>query len=544
VNGARAEPRVHGAGRASLWWPLVVYLLLVTAASFRLADQINPDGVSYLRNARLLADGRFWDSVSGYWSPLLSWLLAPLLHAGIDSLIAARVVLAACGAFLLVAVWGLMNLLAAPAAPWRAAMMTVIALNAVPWTFLITPDVLLAGCLFVYGLGSLTPELAVRPARAWRCGIAAGVAFLAKAYALPFFLVHFPLALALSCWEMRRTGGAARRSCRAATLMAAGAGLLGFVMIAGPWMAVLSVKYGRPMATASAAFNHARVNPSLADRPVYEDRLIEPLPGKVSIWDTPEALVFRDWSPFHSWTNAAAQFRVIVNGLSVLGHSFDALRLTIVLLAASPALAILCRRDPRELHRLLWGLGTVIIYCAGYLLVPLERRYIMPFVLPIGLGLCATYASLGLNALRTSAPRYLPVAGPLAALLIVGSFGYRGPRDALPMVIAGTPRTYRQVGQRLRQLGVSGPIASDRWSDGLYVAYHAGLPYLGNVDAADRLTADQARRLSVARVFVQWNSVRDSDDALVASGWRPLIVSQDTADRATVWVQSPSRQVR
>jgi hypothetical protein len=542
MNGACGRLRVFGASHAALWGPLVLYLVLVTIASVRLADQINPDGVSYLRNARLLADGRFWDSVSGYWSPLLSWLFAPLLRFGIDSLVGARVVLALCGATLLITSWQLMNRLAILPVSWHAAIMTVIAINAVPWTFLITPDVLLAACLFAYGVASLAPELAVRPARAWRCGVFAGVAFLAKAYALPFFLVHFPLSLALSWWVTRRTDAPARPPSNGRALAASAAcGLLGFVMIAGPWMAILSVKYGRATATASAAFNHAVVNPAHEDRPAFEDRMIAPMPGKVSIWETPEALQYQDWSPFSSLANAAAQGRVIRDGLFVFTRSVDALELTIVLIVVSPVLAVRYRHDPPELRRLLWGVGTIVIYCGGCLLVFCERRYFMPVVVPIGLFLCATYAKAGLDALRTWAPRYHRPARALAVFVLVSSFGYRGPRDGVPMFRAGVPPSYRQLGQQLRESGAAGPIVSDRWASGLYVAYHAGLPYLGTVAAPDRLPS-RADDFGAARVFVRWSGGDLPDERLLASGWRPLMSARNDVaarDRAVVWIRTP-----
>jgi hypothetical protein len=529
----------------ALWGPLALYALLVTIGSFRLVDQINPDGVSYLRNARLLADGRFSDSVSSYWSPLLSWLVAPLLRVGIDSLVAARVVLAVCGGLLLAASWALMNLLA-PRPSWRVAIMTAIAVNAVPWTFLITPDVLLGACVIAYGLASLTPELSVRPGLAWRCGVLAGVAFLAKAYALPFFLVHFPLSLALSYW-LQPAVATGRRARHASALVAsAAAGLLGFFMIAGPWMAVLSLKYGRLTVTTSAAFNHALVNPSPDDRPAFEDRLIEPLPGRISIWETPELLKFRDWSPFQSAGHAAAQGRVMVDGLSVFGRSVDAVKLTILLIIASPALALRYRRDRQELRRLLWSLGTIVIYSGGFLFVLCERRYFMPVVVPIGLFLCATVSKFCLDGLQARAPRYHRLVSVVVGLMLVSSFAYRGLRDGVSLFTAGAPAIYRQAGERLRQVGAQGPIVSDRWASGLYVAYHAGLPYLGAIAATDGRAAPEAPDVGGARVFVRWDHKRPSDTQLILSQWRALVLPENEgrAYGASVWLRPSSRQVQ
>ena len=69
----------------------LVLCLMVAAANNR--HMLNTDGIAYLRIASYYAEWNTDLMVSGYWGPLLSWLIAPWLKAGIEPLLAARVVM-------------------------------------------------------------------------------------------------------------------------------------------------------------------------------------------------------------------------------------------------------------------------------------------------------------------------------------------------------------------------------------------------------------------------------------------------------------------
>lgn len=58
---------------------------------------MNADGIAYMRIAHYWATGQTGLMVSGYWGPLLSWLMAPWLWIGMEPLTAARVAMAISG---------------------------------------------------------------------------------------------------------------------------------------------------------------------------------------------------------------------------------------------------------------------------------------------------------------------------------------------------------------------------------------------------------------------------------------------------------------
>ncbi len=54
--------------------------------------QLNPDAVAYIAIAEKYASGNFQAAFSGYWSPLISWLLAPFLIIGVPAITAFKII--------------------------------------------------------------------------------------------------------------------------------------------------------------------------------------------------------------------------------------------------------------------------------------------------------------------------------------------------------------------------------------------------------------------------------------------------------------------
>src|ERR1700752_2762083 len=88
---------------------------------------INADAISYIGIARHMAEGKFRASLHGYWSPLISWLIAAVSFASHDLTRAARLFMLPMFALCLVLIywftqklWG-SRLLSALAVFWFAA---------------------------------------------------------------------------------------------------------------------------------------------------------------------------------------------------------------------------------------------------------------------------------------------------------------------------------------------------------------------------------------------------------------------------------------
>ena len=80
--------------RASLVAVCLVQIVLAVKSAWLFRDEINPDGLSYMRIAQYYLSGQTALMVSGYWGPLLSWLIVPWLLVFDDPLHAAHAAMA------------------------------------------------------------------------------------------------------------------------------------------------------------------------------------------------------------------------------------------------------------------------------------------------------------------------------------------------------------------------------------------------------------------------------------------------------------------
>jgi 4-amino-4-deoxy-L-arabinose transferase-like glycosyltransferase len=164
---------------------------------------INADAVSYIGIARHIAAGDFKASIHGYWSPLISWLIAATSLAAPDGTINAHTVAArllmlplfalclALAYWLTYRLWG-SRVLGAMVVLWLTAARGVAAFS----VCFIGADFLLTACVLAYFI--LLLRCLEQPENLWRwlaLGLAHGVAFLAKAISLPLFSIAALLAV-------------------------------------------------------------------------------------------------------------------------------------------------------------------------------------------------------------------------------------------------------------------------------------------------------------------------------------------------------------
>lgn len=275
---------------------------------FRLA--LNTDAVAYLRLAEHYAQGQFHLAVSGYWGPLLSWLMAPLFQLGFPPLVAARV---AMGFSAIIFFWGCIAWFRATrlADEWiRLGAWTAAAVS-IPWSVgNITPDLLLAGVL-AWGASFLVHANSSRPLSfSLLAGLTAGMAFLTKAVALPLSAL---VALGWFGWLWRT-----RQLSRAVALRAFGLFTVGLSVLVIQWASLLTHRYGRLTVTTSAPIAHAIAGPPDVERYHPTMRAFHwPPPGRITTWEDPSELTYRQWSPFASPHYAWHQMKVLLTNLGL-----------------------------------------------------------------------------------------------------------------------------------------------------------------------------------------------------------------------------------
>jgi 4-amino-4-deoxy-L-arabinose transferase-like glycosyltransferase len=502
MTAAAAWGRVRSLSRSptgfrlALSIALAAYAARVTVESIRHRDWINPDAVSYLRNALYVTEGRIQDSISGYWSPLLSWCTAALMALGMQDLYAARVALALWGAVLVAATYVLIRRFTSLKPGLALLALLLVAESTVTWATTIFPDVILAACLMAYGATLVRSDFAERRSVQLLCGAWAGAAFLGKAYALPFFAVHLPLSLAL----LHRIpaigdGRAGERPVPARRLASIWlCTTIGFAALCVPWIAALSIKYHRLTFGDVGRINHAVIGPDHPER----HGLWEPVAGRVTDWEIPESRDYVYWSPFDSLESLEYQSRYTWSTARKIRASlaeFDYFSLALTFSIIAPFLTYALDRR-REFFQASWVLATIAVLCSGYAFVYFTYRYTFPFLKP----LCIVAAFqltcvVGQRLREVRRPGMgtrggVALARALTALLAL-SFAAHVNYPFVPYTVEepnGTPfddvtidsGPHRALAERLRQAGCRGPIASTLYWAGMYVAYHAGDSFLGS----------------------------------------------------------------
>jgi len=524
---------------------LGLYAVVICPNAIWNRDQINPDAIAYIRHAVYLSQGRWLDSVSGYWSPLLSWSLAPLIYFGLDGLYASRVVLGVWGAVLVIGSSFFVSRCTELDFPWNRLVPILVALAAARWaTIVITPDVLLGALLVWYFAFTAKPEVLYRRRIQVLAGIFGGLAYFAKSYAFPFFLAHYPFSLLLHL-VLRRTNTSV-----AQVFKALGYGFLAFSMVAGPWVYLLSYKYGKFTFSTAAALNHYIVGPpEVVDRYHVVYRPQVPLSGRMAIGETPEHLDFKDWSPFASLALFKHQVKhMIWNGERIVRtlSDFDFLALVPGCLFLMPLIRIAAaRRGTIELaspYPAAWSLMTIGIYAGGFLPIAFETRYIEPVLWPLCctlvFGVISDVSQLCRPVLLDKSARSYPALVPvflsaLCALSFVGySKGtiYRGAGVIRTVLGSGSvPQSaFRQCGKELAASGCRGPVvASERcWHEGLYVSYHASLPFLGEIREKSPREVEQSLQKLGARAFVAHSMWPFYEDFVSNTKWQKLCTTE------------------
>jgi len=220
--------------RASRWLIAATILSQLFWFAPKCFNQIDYDGMAYTGIARHLRQGEFHSAINAFRSPLISWVIATASFGSADYLHIGKLV--NIGSFLL----SLALLFFLAESLWHSRLVASLAVllfglgRGLPSAAvsMVTPDFLFSALVLVYFL-VLLRCLRNDDLKDWfSLGVVHGLAFLAKAFALPWLALCTSVALALSGKPWRT---------RAARL-----GLAAFIpmIVAVGWATVLHSKYG------------------------------------------------------------------------------------------------------------------------------------------------------------------------------------------------------------------------------------------------------------------------------------------------------------
>lgn len=331
--------------------------------------QINPDGISYISIAQKYLIGDIHNTINGHWSPLFSWLLVPFLFVGIDPLLATKLLNLFLGVITFVAVLKCTYCFQMSEEIRATILFALIPVVLYFAFYLITPD-LLVSCLMLFYLSLVFNSCySKKSSYGILCGFLGGIAYLAKSYSLPFFLVHFPLMNTI--YYLKSNSSRGKRIIIRNFLT----GMIPFVIICGLWVGAISSKYGYLTVSTQTKHNLQFINPEKRPVPNF---IRPPNETAVSIWEDPYSVKSPgSWTPFESFAAFELWMKFFIKNIVPTLKIF---------LGFSPLVCILCTlyvisllRRPKQLlfqDEIICPLVTALLYATGYCLVLVDERYI------------------------------------------------------------------------------------------------------------------------------------------------------------------------
>jgi hypothetical protein len=304
-------------------------------------------------------------------------------------------------------------------------------------------------------------------------GLLGGIAFLAKAYAFPFFLVHFPLTLALRWWMLHRRPEFSRQVHFTRLVSSIAVGLIGFLIVAGPWIAVLSQSYHRLTFSTAGNFNHNEVE-SAPIEVKYRPVLFVPPDPYIIEGEIIDRRTVTSWSPLDSRKRLGQQWNIIkknIPDIIVALGGFDHVWLVPVCLAMALSMGVRCSAR-QAIWRLTLLSATLMVYCSGFTVIYFEPRLITVALRFPGIVLCTLVALELQRRLKNSPLSFGRVVGFAAPGFVLIAITFTAMIDIVaPFKTRTSGESASELAAMMRHAGLRGPIASSDRGFGAYVAF-------------------------------------------------------------------------
>jgi 4-amino-4-deoxy-L-arabinose transferase-like glycosyltransferase len=434
---------------------------------------INPDATSYISIAMKYLRGDVWQAVNGLWGPLLSWLLMPFMALGASPALGAKALSLCIGVFAITSIYCLSRRFEISDSQRLLLLLFLLPMFLFFTLFDFTPDLLLASFLAFYLYALLDRDYPRSERQGVTCGIFATLAYLSKAYAMPFFIVHFALCNAL---VYIKGGHQTRRLVLRSCLL----GYAVFLAISGIWVGCMSAKYGRLTFGSAGKYNYERMGFAEKGLPEISKRfLVPPNETATHAWEDPVYIHLRSWSPLQSMQAFKYQIDMVRKTavLSIAAYnwfsifSIAILALVLVNLCTKAGESIVAQRTD------LFSMLTIGIYNCGFLpLGILQERYMLisAFLLVL---LGTQLIAVGQRGKHLSEKRKISIL-----MLFLVSFSVM-PAQALKRHANDGKSAYLMSVRLTGEYHIKGNIASNaNYSDMLQVAFWTGNRYFGVLD--------------------------------------------------------------
>ena len=363
---------------------LFTYLLSgILLIKYKAYEGIWGDGIAYINIAHRYAAGDFKNAINGYWGPLFSWLLSPLLlifgSTPLSSAITAKALLLIIGLFTIVGARKLSYTFEISDKIRNLVMLPLIPIVLSYLSFhVIVPDLLFLCVLLFYLAIVFKKTYPERISNGLLSGVLGALLYFSKPYGFPFFISHFIL---INTFHYFRIPSGEKKK----VILNAFIGMFIFLALAVSWIVLISSKYGYTTFSTAGTENYSIVAPAPDkkigrhhDSHLYNEGFYKPHDERaINVFEDLSYLYVKSWSPFESWANFRHQILLCLkNAHSIAKFLILFTPLSFIIISAY---VLLCIRPVKELLQrgdILYPLSTMILYSGGYTIPFVSQRYI------------------------------------------------------------------------------------------------------------------------------------------------------------------------
>jgi len=400
---------------------------------------IDPDGTAYLTISQRYANGDLQKAINGYWSPWSCWLTAALIKWSTISAVPASWLVNTLGAtgFLYISQSFFLKFNVAKQLQWiLCATLALFLVYAIFWQSF---DDLWECFFLLSALRIMLADRFVKSPVLWvTCGVIGALAYFAKAYAFPFFMLNTCV-----CSYLLTRGNIKK------WLMMSSVTIITVLLCSMPWIAMLHGKYGIWTTSTAGSLNMSWY---LVGHPYYReavDVLIPPVYGdSPSYWEDP--YLVSGISP-HFWDSSQLLGRQILKiGHNIFKFMVSGLQISVFFpVIFIVALISLFNRKARNLFsanaRVL--VVSFLLFPLAYFLVNFEARYIW-YMLPLAMVMGAiTIQGIKLGNKRKVLTCVFPVTFLIYPVWGMNAMYDTGIRD-------------HETGQQLKAMNIEGAFVS------------------------------------------------------------------------------------
>ncbi len=355
---------------------LVLYLFFgIYLLKYYQYDPISRDLISVMSIAKIYATGDLGNAINGYWGPMFSWLLVPIIYLNPTpqfTLFATKILTIIIGFFTIMGI-GLLSRRFELSISIRASILFASVFIVLFYVFSFNPVDLLLSCFLIYYLYIIySPNYPITWYNGMFCGILCGLAYLTKSFALSFFILTFIMFNLLHYFKDAKL--------RNGILKNLVLGLTVFFIISGFWSGVISEKYGYLTFGSSGNYNFQEIGPvqQKIGSPIWHGFIKPSNQEATSAWEDPTYLKLSSWSPLESWSSFKHELGVISSNIiktETFLNEFSYFSLIIILFS----LIFMIYQTKNNLilkhHQMFFPFLTLTVFIGLYILIFVEFRY-------------------------------------------------------------------------------------------------------------------------------------------------------------------------